>query len=344
MNKTKKNNKLIKYRKRKVRKIKSRKMKSKKMKSKKMKSRKFKSRKSRTKHMLKDNFKIGGVSNIPINIISFNLEELCHYKVGTTYDPLTSDAFKQLIFDKNPSFVCLQELSSKSKNDINKNIDIILQNVNDKYKPITDNFTNAIIYDEDQWDNIYTLLVNRKIDDKPDSDQLSSDNTRVKKTMCVLYQYKRFKDYKLWVVNIHLKAGANRAKHVFELKNIFDKINIYNRENKYQDIDILLAGDFNDISSKYQLIQDAGSETLNNKSIYEICCNNTPTHDAKYMHCETIKHKVAAAAAKMVSIKHSYDSIIFITLKSNIRINSISINNTELSDHFIIQANMNIIK
>ena len=326
MNKTKKNNKLIKYRKRKVRK-----------------SKKMKSRKSTTKHLLKRNLKIGGVSNIPINLISFNLEELCHYKVGTSYDPLTSHAFKQLIFDKNPSFVCLQEVSSKSKNDINKNIDIILKNVDNKYIPITDNFTNAIIYNQDQWDNIYTLLVNRKLDDKPDGDQLNTDNTKVKKTMCVLYEYKTFKDYKLWVVNIHLKAGANRAKHVFELKNIFKKIIRYNGRNNYRNIDILLAGDFNDVSNKYQLIEDAGSESLNNKSIYEICCNDRPTHDAKYMHCETMKHKVAAAAAKMVSIKHSYDSIIFITLKSNIRISSISINDTELSDHFIIEANMNII-
>ena len=335
MNKTKKNNKLTKYRKRKVRK------------SKKMKSKKMKSRKSITKHLLKRNIKIGGVSNIPINIISFNLEELCHYKVGTKYDPLTSDAFKQLIFDKNPSFVCLQEVSSKSKKDIDKNIDIILQDVHNnnynKYKRITDNFTNAIIYDENQWNNIDTLFVNRKLDDKPDSDQLNSDNTQVKKTMCALYEYKTFKDYKLWVVNIHLKAGANRTKHLFELKNIFDKIIRYNHDKKYENIDILLAGDFNDISNKYQLIEDAGSESLNNKSIYEICCNDRPTHDAKYMHCETIKHKVAAATANVVSIKHSYDSIIFITSKSNISIRSISINNTELSDHFIIQANMNII-
>ena len=182
MNKTKKNNKLIKYRKRKVRK------------SKKMKSRKVKSRKSTTKHLLKRNLKIGGVSNIPINLISFNLEELCHYKVGTRYDPLTSDAFKQLIFDKNPSFVCLQEVSSKSKNDINKNISVILQNVDYKYKPITDNFTNAMIYDQDKWNMIYTLLVNRKLDDKPDRDELTSDNTQVKQTMCVLYEYKGIKD------------------------------------------------------------------------------------------------------------------------------------------------------
>jgi hypothetical protein len=221
-------------------------------------------------------------NGIDFNIISSNLEGLCRQTEHDSHNriKMITNYFKNVII-KGSILVCQEIVLQKlAKARLPKElgigetewVDVVgneilskLKSINNNLVFLSDKYTGGIFYDSSIWKLENTINIPRLYD---------------KKTWAKFSNAYLFKcistELSFWVVNIHLKAFApgsiehtkdllntnkyvNRA-HIIELENIISKIIL---ESEYFKTPIYLCGDYNNKSSKDDLVEQAIEQYMN---------------------------------------------------------------------------------
>jgi len=199
-----------------------------------------------------------------INLISFNLEGLCRC-IYPEYDKNFEQRLELLEihlrkYVNDPFVLICQEIVLKNKvndNDhiffledtcnriLNKIIEMTSYNVN----YIHDKYTSGIFFSNN-------LNINERIEIvRKENEEIIKSSILTKKSNAYLI------NNNFWIVNIHLKALANKENHIEELTNIISKL--FNNEN-YNFESVYLIGDYNHDNTKNDPTIDLVSSAMQN--------------------------------------------------------------------------------